>query len=239
MNRRSKLLQTLKYSIITAVACKGTVDIEWGGPIGCETVVTLEDCEDCGYDEVYMCACYDALTYEFSHVARPSDVCTGSGGCATPCCGGFIPEVIVGYCPADPDPTTTVPTTTWGYDCGGWDPGSLIYGPTSNVYGIDLGLVSSIENDPTPLFQCDSARVDVSSGLIIDDAVSTDMVYLLGLRNGDILLEVNSMPLGDPVEAFAAYDKLWRLNGATEYELVIERNNSTVYLNYEIIASKP
>jgi hypothetical protein len=69
MNRRSKLLQTLKYSIITAVACKGTVDIEWGGPIGCETVVTLEDCEDCGYDEVYMCACYDALTYEFSHVA--------------------------------------------------------------------------------------------------------------------------------------------------------------------------
>jgi len=147
--------------------------------------------------------------------------------------------MVEGMCPQQTEPNETIPTSTSSYDCGGWDPDSLISGPTLGVYGVNLGLISSIVNDPTPLFQCDSARVDVSYGLVIDDTSSTDMVYLLGLRDGDLLLEVNGMPLGNPVEAFAAYDKLWTQDGETEYELTIERNSSTAYLNYEVIATSP
>ena len=132
-----------------------------------------------------------------------------------------------------PDPTEGA------YSCASWDPDALITGPIGDDYGIYLNLITSLRNDPTPLFECDSARVNVTSGLVIQDAVSTDMAYLLGLRNGDLLVEVNGMSLADPLDAYVAYNQLWELDGETEYTLKIERNSQYVYLTYGVLAVQP
>ena len=74
---------------------------------------------------------------------------------------------------------------------------------------------------------------------MVEDAISTDMVYLLGLRNGDRLVEVNSMSIDDPILAAVAYTTLWQDQAETEYTLKVLRNNSYVYIDYELVAMKP
>lgn len=65
------------------------------------------------------------------------------------------------------------------------------------------------------------------------------MAYLLGLRNGDELIEVNGYSLAGPVEAYFAYLALWVDQGETEYTLTVQRSTSFVYLNYEIFLTAP
>lgn len=69
--------------------------------------------------------------------------------------------------------------------------------------------------------------------------MSTDMAYLLGLRNGDVLVEVNGMPLDTPLGVTAAYFELWLEEGETDYTLKIMRSSNYVYLDYSIIAMSP
>ena len=90
-----------------------------------------------------------------------------------------------------------------------------------------------------PLYECDSARINVTEGLVVENAVSTDMAYLLGLRNGDLLVEVNGMPLGDPMEVFMAYAELFLNQGEDSYTLKVERASAYVYLDYSILWVSP
>lgn len=159
--------------------------------------------------------------------------CSSGTHCGS-CPSGSFPTEMAYQCPVEEEPTTG------SYSCSGWDPDSLIYTVQTNSYAVDTGLVSAVENDVTPLYECDSARINVESGhLMVEDAISTDMVYLLGLRNGDRLVEVNSMSIDDPILAAVAYTTLWQDQAETEYTLKVLRNNSYVYIDYELVAMKP
>lgn len=151
-------------------------------------------------------------------------------------CGGqAVPTEFAGHCKTGEE---SVPTEG-GYNCNDCAPGDLIANPSTNDYGISGHLVSALEYDVTALYECDSARIDVTDGLVVESAVSTDMAYLLGLRNGDKFVEVNGIPLGDPLEAFAAYVELWLNQAETSYTLKVQRGTGFVYLTYGIIFTSP
>lgn len=139
-----------------------------------------EFCDECSHQTVHYCICVGANSAGI--VIDEANACSVSVTHCGLCPGGTLPSSTYLQCPAVADPTPT----EGAYACGSWDPGSLITVVSTNNYGVDSGLIYELDTDPTPLYACDSARVNVETGsLIVQDAVSTDMVYLLGLRNGD------------------------------------------------------
>ena len=62
----------------------------------------------------------------------------------------------------------------------------------------------------------EEARAQVAA---LINADSDELLYELGLRNGDVPLTLNGLPLDDYQDAFAAYLDLYVSNGETEYTL--------------------
>ena len=150
-------------------------------------------------------------------------------GCELDCGEGGGEPIPIG-CPDGSDYSSTE-------DCGSWNPGAGIT-PGTGGYAIDYGLFSYLTWNPGPLYACDSARIELTvNGFEVDNAVSGDFIYEIGLRDGDILLELNNMPLTSELEAAIAYVTLWLLNGEDEYELEIERNSSSMTIEYGVIAT--
>lgn len=234
-SKKRKLFGWFQVGLFSVAACSGTVTIEWGGPVGelgCDFDAG-EVCAVCDNETIYICDCthpVDGQWYAYDEMMP----CV-SGRCGLVCGGQAIFVEISGQCIADGE---QVPTEG-GYNCNDWEPDDLIANSSTNTYDISGQLISALEYDVTPLYECDSARVNVSDGLVVEYAVSTDMVYLLGLRNGDKLVEVNGMPLGDPMEAFMAYAELWLNQGEDSYTLKVQRGTGFVYLNYYLIFTTP
>ncbi len=127
------------------------------------------------------------------------------------------------------------------YNCTYWNPDAKI-GLVSGVYGVDASLVTDLLNDPTPLTVCDDATVDplVSTvGFEIANASSGEMLYELGLRNGDIPLELNGFPLDTHFDTLFAFTELWVIQQETVYELEILRGTTPMTLNYSLYFLAP
>lgn len=127
-----------------------------------------------------------------------------------------------------------------GDPCSSWDPGSEVT-LINRVWHMDKAFVDSIvdgslSNPSSPLVACDSARVEVhASGTVfkITNAATTDLLYKLGLRNNDIPLDINNMPLTSYHEALAAFAQLY-MSGETEYALKVQRGSNMITLDYEL-----
>lgn len=181
----------------------------------------------CSSQSSYYCYCIHPLTGEVIADGFPPNPC--QNGC-TSWCSGSVPFAQEFQCPQPSEPTEGA------YNCGDWVPDDYVSGPISNNYSIELDLISTLQNDPTPIFACDTTRVDLSDDVLeITSASSTDMAYLLGLRNGDVLVEVNGMPLDTPTDVMAAYYDLWVEEGELEYTLTILRGSSNTLLYYSVI----
>ena len=123
-------------------------------------------------------------------------------------------------------------------NCAFWDPAShVFYNPTTGVYEIDQDLIDDIVADPSPLIDCDAGRFDlleVAPGYVLTDVNRNELSDVLGLQNGDIPVELNSLSLNDMDDVLAAFGQLYYQN-ETEFTLEIMRGNTPLILEYEIV----
>jgi hypothetical protein len=118
-----------------------------------------------------------------------------------------------------------------------WNPSAEV-GFSAGRYQVDFDFIDSIiASELLPLFTCDDATFEVwqRGGFYVANASSGELLYTLGLRNGDRPQNLNGMPLGSYQDAFAAYRDLW-LEGEKLYALVVIRNNQALVLRYQVNA---
>lgn len=119
--------------------------------------------------------------------------------------------------------------------CTGWDPDEDVY-YGSGVYSMDYGFVQQLLADTDPIIVCDEAVFAplTSGGFELRNVSSRDLAYALGLRNGDVPLSINNMPLDDVYDVVDALHYLFYSQAETEYELDVYRNSQTITLHYEL-----
>lgn len=125
-----------------------------------------------------------------------------------------------------------------GYNCGGWNPGGDIT-QDNGVYGVDATLLNDMINDFRPLVFCDDARLQAitNGGFEVEDADAGEFLYEIGLRDGDIPLELNAYPLDDVGDVHDAFAELWLTDSEISYELDVLRGSNSITLYYEILIS--
>ena len=129
-------------------------------------------------------------------------------------------------------------TPTGGDDlCDNWSPASDVVF-SQGVYYVDGGWLSGIVNEPSVLLVCDDARLSLlpGGGFEVGDADAGELLYELGLRNGDKLLELNSLDLDTFEDAAAAFGALY---GASDFDLYLLRGTNYVTLEYSVSYSSP
>ena len=116
--------------------------------------------------------------------------------------------------------------------CGSWSPSSNI-SLVSGVYHVDIDFLTGVVEDPSPLWSCDDALLDDvnGGGFAVDRASSGELLYQLGLRNGDVPTSLNGMPLLTVQDGFDVFTAKWQ-TGVTSYTLAVTRGGSTVTLSY-------
>lgn len=212
----------------------GGADDETGG-----SPLTCEDCIDqdllafaCGCDidednlwcddDAEQCGTICASNANLAYAACDADCSTlnqSQGGYAV----GFAADACDGY-----DNVGT---------CSAWAPENEIT-LSAGVRYMEGSWLGSVVNDPSPLWSCDDAYFEPrrTTGFLVKQASSGELLYELGLRTNDRPLEINDMPLADWQDAFNAFFNLY-LGGETEYHLEVSRSGSTVHLYYELVAT--
>ncbi|NJK31350.1 MAG: hypothetical protein HC927_02435 [Deltaproteobacteria bacterium] len=129
------------------------------------------------------------------------------------------------------------PSSPSGYDCSGWSPASAVRSITTTTFHVDRSLVEALIGDPTPLSACDTARFSISTddvGYVVGSPSRDDLVYVLGLREGDRIISLNQHFIEDYSDALGALI-YFSEHGENEYELTIERGAEQLSFRYEII----
>jgi hypothetical protein len=120
--------------------------------------------------------------------------------------------------------------------CSGWNPSAYI-ALDNGVYDVDEEFIRSLASSSGPLSVCDDAYIDGLSGpgFRVLAASSGDTLYELGLRNEDIPMAINGLPLASYDDAMEAFFDLYVNGGETEYTLVILRGTSPLTFYYELL----
>lgn len=119
--------------------------------------------------------------------------------------------------------------------CSGYDPGDDIT-LFAGVYYVDGGLVGQVFYDLSLVFNCGRpSTVLLSGGFELDGLDAGETLYELGLRNGDIPVELNGWPLATYEEVVEALVELYIGEGETSYELDILRNSTFMTLEYQFV----
>lgn len=106
---------------------------------------------------------------------------------------------------------------------------------SAGVYYIDSDFVSSLVVNPRPLLECDGARFEpTTSGYEVVGVTSGTLVHALGLRNGDIILEINNVPLDSAEDAANALGEFYFDAQETQYALEFIRGSGQVTYDYEL-----
>ncbi len=106
----------------------------------------------------------------------------------------------------------------------------------SGIYVADLDFVESTIGFPAALWDCDTARIrplDSGSGYELTEVARDDLFYAMGLRNGDIFVELNGSPLVNYSDIVVTLTRL-HLLGEDEFELVVQRRGNDVAFQYEV-----
>jgi hypothetical protein len=213
---------------------------------GCGSSLTPEEaCTDCMQIDLEPWNCYDEIG---ENVTYRGTMCVEPGLDASQVvfeCAGEFP--IVGTGKAKPTPCDGMGESGAddGVDGGSADgSGSCSsYDPSANVT-FALGPLRRVVNglfvdaliaDPLPLLECDGARLEpLSSGYYeVTGATSGTFLYELGLRNGDIPLELNGRSLETFEDGAEVLGELY-LEGELDYSLLLERNGNPLTLPYEL-----
>jgi hypothetical protein len=187
---------------------------------GCGSSLTPEEaCTDCMQIDLEPWNCYDRIGEE--NVVYRGTMCVEPGLDASQvvfeCAGEFL-------------------IVDAGANCSSYDPSAnvtLALGPLRRV--VNGLFVDALIADPLPLLECDGARLEpLSSGYYeVTGATSGTFLYELGLRNGDIPLELNGRSLETFEDGAEVLGELY-LEGERDYSLLLERNGNPLTLPYEL-----
>jgi hypothetical protein len=124
--------------------------------------------------------------------------------------------------------------------CDGWDPGEHIVAAGSIqcgcvIHNVQAGFVGALLDEPL-MTLCDDARFADKNGpgFEVVNADPGELLYELGLRNGDVPKELNGYKLRDFDEVAHALADLYFDAGENEYELLVRRGNQDVMLYYHL-----
>lgn len=128
--------------------------------------------------------------------------------------------------------------------CSGWSPTSEVWqNEITGEYQVSQTFVDSVISDPNKLVGCDGARVLARwsgtgvyvPGFVVSSASPGDLLYELGLRNGDIPTELNNYPLDDFGDVAAAAVAL-SFSDPSSYTLEVLRPGApTVYIIVNVL----
>jgi hypothetical protein len=118
--------------------------------------------------------------------------------------------------------------------CTGWNPAAEITtNHASGAMELDQTFIDSVIADPSVLVGCDTARLlpNVSGpGFVVSGAVAGDLLYGLGLRNGDVPTEINNYPVDDYLEVASAFVAL-SFTDPSSYTIEVNRPGAgTIYI---------
>lgn len=122
-----------------------------------------------------------------------------------------------------------------GYSCSGWDPEGMVW-YSDGVYAMFGTDLSALVDDLYPLIFCDDARFQKleGDGFEVQDADAGELLYELGLRDGDVPVDLNGYPLADVGDVAIAFVTLWLINGEDLFELTVIRDEGHVALDYAV-----
>ncbi|MGH1348924.1 MAG: hypothetical protein ACRBN8_45750 [Nannocystales bacterium] len=118
--------------------------------------------------------------------------------------------------------------------CSGWLPSREV-DVVSGVYEINETFAESLAfNSSAPLWSCDDAKlVPIPGGFEVADANSGELLYAVGLRNGDKVQSINGQDVttwGGAEKAFNAF-----LSGTSSFNVTLTRGSSTVNLTWTLV----
>lgn len=135
---------------------------------------------------------------------------------------------------------TSEDTTTVGLAiCDDWDPTSYFIEYSGVIY-YDYTFVAGLADDLVPLALCDHGIFQpIMNGYQLANTQPDELFYTIGLRNGDIPLEVNGMPLDTLSNSLDAFVQLWLLDEESVFDLMVMRGSTAATLSYEPIIASP
>jgi len=143
------------------------------------------------------------------------------------------PDVLALYEAEEPDCAATdqLEIDTGGYSGRYTIANVITYNTSSSTYEIDEDFFEDMIANPDWWLEDDSIVVSsVGGGYELDRVQTTDIVYVLGLRDGDKFVSIGSMDLDTVDDAVAAMETL---RDDTTFSLTVKRNGNTVTLDYE------
>jgi hypothetical protein len=233
--------------VLTLAACPGPQSGGGGGDGGTGGPSCSFGCDNCDEPHMWTCECFAQNGWNTYPCPNCSES-TPESWCRTTICEIGQPNSIftdwrllpVPICvivpPGDGDGGIDETGSGLLAGCGNWDPSAAI-AIVNRVYYVDEAFVDATVADPSPIAVCDDAWLDESSsppGFEVRDAVPGDLLYELGLRNGDVPLTINSLPLETYADAIAAFGSLYMDHGETSYSLRVKRGSLTLTFNYEV-----
>lgn len=219
-------LKAIVFAGLMAVGCAGDTDDDSttssGGTGG------TPDCDDCDFQEYFfLCECIGPGAGEaYSYVcAEPEDA---QGNCNSACRAlnsqWSSQDPQYGACSSH-EPTGS---------CVGWDPSEKVRF-ANGVHYVDVDFFEDLLDDPAPLWSCDETTIETNgSAFYVSGEQPGELLYELGLRNGDIIEELNELPLDSYASVAEAFIQLWSVEGETEYELKVMRSAGPAFLYYEL-----
>jgi len=192
-----------------------------------DTPVGDTDCGDCvSPGTLYKCTCSN-------NDPGPSRCMNDPGAAQTECSkwcrqngGGQGGDATLWPCSLNRDSGT----------CSSWNPAGEVTFSNGTRF-VDAAYIESVYYNPAPLWSCDDLHLTgqpgPAYGFKVNNASAGELLYVLGLRNGDIPLTINGMPLTNYADGQAAFNTLF-LGGVTTYTLVVSRGGTTVNLHYQL-----
>jgi hypothetical protein len=225
---RSSTFTLLSFLAFGIAACTGDTDVgttstSAGDTGGCHV--------DCPYDQgEWICMCRVGTEW---NAIPGGQFCADNPSvnfCVTPCRTHFPTHNALEVQPWVCDNFES------DEDCDGWEPENFMYyNSGSDTYFVLRSWVAALVDDPSPLWMCDDARIEPGyDSFELVGGVAGEAFSELGLEDGDILVELNGMPLESWDDVLDAFVELWMNEEETEYELEIIRNSQTEFLNYEL-----
>lgn len=98
--------------------------------------------------------------------------------------------------------------------------------------------VDYVLEDTNRLVVCDSGRFvydEIEEQYFVEGATSGSLLYELGLRDGDFIMNVNSLDVSTTEEALETFGVLYFEENQTEFEVEVQSDPGSFVVDIEIV----
>ena len=213
-----------------ASGCPNDTDEGVGGDTGFE----CDECSDCNSQQKYL-SCLCRVGTEWTNEADCPAACgttvTLASDCVAVCNEVFGQDNWDAF---DLRPEIPCDGVDVDENCSNWNPASEV-SLVSGVYHVDETFIDRLVADPDALSACDDAYFDGGlSSFEVKRASSGELLYELGLRNGDVVRKLNGTTIQSYTDVITVFASEWLSDGETLWYLQVNRGGTIVTLRYEV-----